>query len=63
MTGCVTAYVDALANSDANLLARKLSDDQAPGFACGRHEPAFYGKIGTLSGSRVYNYPDLAAAK
>jgi hypothetical protein len=63
MTGCVTAYVDALENSDADELARALADEQAPGFACGRQEPKFHGKVGRLAGYPVYNYPDLTAAK
>lgn len=63
MTGCVTAYVDALENKDANELARKLADEQAPGFPCGKEQPKFHGKVGKLSGYPVYNYPDLTAAK
>ncbi|MDB5556060.1 MAG: conserved hypothetical signal peptide protein [Rhizobium sp.] len=63
MTGCITAYVDALENKDANDIARKLADEQAPGFPCGKQEPKFHGKTGKLSGYPVYNYPDLNAAK
>lgn len=63
MTGCITAYVDALENKDANEIARKLADQQAPGFPCGRQEPKFHGKTGKLAGYPVYNYPDLSAAK
>ena len=61
MTGCVTAYVDALENEYANALARKLADDQAPSFPCGKQEPKFHGKQGKLAGYPVYNYPDLTA--
>lgn len=58
-TGCVTAYVDALANADANQLARKLADEQAPRFPCGREKPVFHGKVGDRTSEPVYNYPDL----
>jgi hypothetical protein len=61
--GCVTAYVDALENPDANELARKLADEQAPDFPCGEQEPKFHGKTGKFAGFPVYNYPDLKAAK
>ena len=62
MTGCVTAYVDALANKDANDLARKLADEQAPGFPCGKEKPVFHGKVGKKISEPVYNYPDLSEA-
>ena len=61
--GCVTAYVDALANKDANVLARKLADEQAPTFSCGREKPQFHGKVGERISEPVYNYPDLGAAQ
>jgi hypothetical protein len=63
MTGCVTAYVDALENKDANALARKLADEQAPGFPCGREKPVFHGKVGSKAGEPVYNYPELSEVK
>jgi len=63
MTGCITAYVDALENKNANDIARKLADEQAPGFPCGKQEPKFHGKSGKLAGYPVYNYPDLSATK
>jgi hypothetical protein len=59
-TGCITAYVDALANKDANTLARKLADEQAPTFACGKHQPVFHGKVGDRISEPVYNYPHLS---
>lgn len=62
-TGCVTAYIDALANKDANDMARQLADEQAPSFACGREKPVFHGKVGKKISEPVYNYPDLSAAK
>ena len=62
-TGCVTAYVDALANTDANAMARKLADEQAPTFACGKEKPVFHGKVGDRISEPVYNFPDLSAAQ
>lgn len=62
-TGCVTAYVDALENTDANELARKLADEQAPGFPCGKEKPVFHGKVGSKISEPMYNYPDLSEAK
>lgn len=59
-TGCVTAYVDALANKDANEMARKLADEQAPGFPCGREKPVFHGKVGDRISEPSYNFPDLS---
>lgn len=32
---CQVAWIDALANADANALARQAADDLAPDFACG----------------------------
>lgn len=63
MTGCITAYVDALENKDANEMARKLADEQAPCFKCGVEKPVFHGKIGNRISEPVYNYPDLSAGK
>lgn len=62
MTGCVTAYVDALENRDANELARKLADEQAPGFPCGKQKPVFHGEVGKKISEPVYNYPNLSEA-
>ena len=62
MTGCVTAYVDALENKDANELARRLADEQAPNFPCGKEKPVFHGKVGDKASEPVYNYPDLSEA-
>lgn len=57
-TGCVTAYIDALENKDAAKLARKLADEQAADFPCGKEKPAFHGKVGSKAGYPVYNYPE-----
>ena len=61
-TGCVTAYVDALENTDALALARKLADEQAPSFPCGKEQPRFHGKTGEWSGQPMNDYPDLSEA-
>ena len=62
-TGCVVAYVDALANKDANAMARKLADTLAPSFPCGKQKPVFHGKVGDKVSEPVYNFPDLTEAK
>lgn len=47
---CVAGYVDALANPDANEIARQVADAIAPDFACGSDKPAYHGNRGSLSG-------------
>lgn len=42
---CHIAYVDALANPDAEALARKAADDKAKDFDCETGEPEFVGKF------------------
>lgn len=44
--GCVAGYVDALANSDPNAIARDVADDVAPKFRCGIDKAAFHGNRG-----------------
>ena len=61
--GCVTAYIDALENKDANEMARRLADEQASNFKCGQEKPVFHGKVGKRVSEPVYNYPDLSVAK
>ena len=58
MTGCVTAYVDALENNNADEMARKLADEQAPNFRCGKEKPVYHGKRGDKASEPVYNYPE-----
>ncbi|UWU90443.1 hypothetical protein [Bradyrhizobium sp. CB1015] len=43
---CHVAYVDAVANPNANELARKAADDLARGFACGKDEVKIIGTRG-----------------
>jgi hypothetical protein len=60
---CVVGYVDALANPDANDLARKLADDNAADFACGYTEPMWDGAKGPKAGTPVSNLPDRLKAE
>jgi hypothetical protein len=41
---CHVGYVDARANPDANDIARKLADEKARGFVCGKDKPVWHGK-------------------
>ncbi|MBR1172373.1 hypothetical protein JQ617_00255 [Bradyrhizobium sp. KB893862 SZCCT0404] len=43
---CHVAYVDAIANTNANELARKAADDVARGFTCGKDEVKIVGARG-----------------
>ena len=43
---CHVAYVDAIANTNANELARKAADDFARGFTCGKDEVKIIGTRG-----------------
>ncbi|MDF0583722.1 hypothetical protein [Bradyrhizobium yuanmingense] len=43
---CHVAYVDGIANPNANELARKAADDLARGFACGKDEVKIIGTRG-----------------
>lgn len=47
---CVVGYVDARANSDANLIARRVADEVAPAFRCGEDIAEFHGERGATSG-------------
>lgn len=40
---CVAGYVDALANKDANVIARQVADEIAPAFACRQAQPQWHG--------------------
>jgi hypothetical protein len=53
--GCVVGLVDALANVDANELARKVADKVAPGFTCSKDKAEYYGKRGELASSLDVN--------
>lgn len=56
--GCVAGYVDALANPEPNLLARKVADEIAPGFACGVDRPVYHGQRGEKAGEPSYSFPE-----
>ncbi|WP_108880301.1 hypothetical protein [Anderseniella sp. Alg231-50] len=47
---CVVGYVDALANRNANVLARQVADSLTQDFVCGTDRAEFHGKRGRLSG-------------
>ena len=50
---CVVGYVDALANSDANEMAREVADTLARDFTCMSDTPAYHGQRGPLAGEPV----------
>lgn len=43
---CHVGYVDAGANADANALARRIADENAASFRCGRDKPIILGRKG-----------------
>ena len=43
---CHVGYVDALANSDANALARRIADEKARAFNCEKDKRIVLGKVG-----------------
>ncbi len=47
---CHVAYVDALANKNANELARQAADNLSAGFRCGTQQPVIMGTPGWLTG-------------
>lgn len=46
---CHVGYVDARANPDANELARKIADENARSFKCGKDKRIVLGKVGDAS--------------
>ena len=56
---CVIGLVDALANRSANDLARKIADEKAADFVCGRDKPEYEGEKGPLSSDFSSNLPSL----
>lgn len=56
--GCVIGYVDALKNPEPNVLARKVADDMAEGFICGKDRPAFHGEKTEPGNDPAYNFPN-----
>lgn len=58
---CVAGYVDALANPDANTLARTVADEIAPSFACGKQTPVYHGTRGPKAAEPGLYLPEEAA--
>ena len=56
--GCIAGFVDAKATKDANLLARQVADEVAPGFRCGVDIPVYYGKRGDSAEDLMTVLPD-----
>lgn len=54
---CVVGYVDALANSNANVIARTVADTLAEHFVCGGGTPVFHGDRGPLATDPSRFYP------
>jgi hypothetical protein len=47
---CVVGYVDARANAEPNVLARKVAAEFVKGFVCRRDEPVYHGVKGPTAG-------------
>lgn len=56
--GCPVGYVDALANTEPNVLARKIADTIAMAFQCGKDSPAYHGTRGSKSGDPMIYHGD-----
>lgn len=56
--GCPVAYVDALANKNANELAREVADTIAASFACGKDRPEYHGTRGPKAGDPMLYHGD-----
>ncbi|NDW06889.1 hypothetical protein [Jiella pacifica] len=48
---CPVGYVDASVNANANVLARRVADEDVRGFACGTDRPRYHGKVSELGGT------------
>ena len=48
--GCAIGLVDAMANKDANVLARKVADEVSKTFACRKDTAIYHGKRGEKAG-------------
>lgn len=47
---CIAGYIDARANKNANILARKIADTLALNFNCAVDKPVYHGERGKFSG-------------
>ena len=57
--GCVVGYVDARKNADPNGMARRVADEIAVGFDCGKARPAFHGIKTEPGDDPSINFPGL----
>ncbi|PII38302.1 signal peptide protein [Sinorhizobium meliloti CCBAU 01290] len=55
--GCVIGYVDALANADANTLARRIADERTASFRCGTDQASYHGNRGEKAGEPMHFLP------
>ena len=55
---CVAGYVDALSNKDANVIARQVADEVAPGFACRQTDPQWHGVKGANAPGAFVGYTE-----
>lgn len=60
---CVVGYVDALSNANANELARKIADGEAPDFACGVQEAMWEGRRGEKTSEPTHVWPEGLAVE
>lgn len=51
---CIVGMVDAKANRNANVLARKVADELASSFKCAADQPKYHGKRGKFAGDLAY---------
>lgn len=56
--GCPVGYVDALANKDANTLAREVADTLAVSFQCGQDQPRYHGVKGPKASEPMIYHGD-----
>jgi hypothetical protein len=57
-SGCVIGLVDALANPDANALARQVADTVVDGFECGKDAAVYHGARGDRSADLSATFGD-----
>jgi hypothetical protein len=51
---CIVGLVDAKANRNANVLARKVADELASSFECATDRPKYHGKRGRFAGDLAF---------
>ncbi len=57
---CTVGYVDARANAEPNVLARKVAATEVPDFACRFNEPQWHGIKGPTAGDPYRSFEDMA---